>query len=128
MRSGASATIAFVPHQANSAPSTDPAPAIAAQGWLGRARVAWRHSRFPEAHAAVDRARACALESHDEELRARVENGAGAIHYAEGAYAQAEAFYHIARGLTSSATFRAKIDLHDQSCPAMRRFMAAAVS
>jgi len=36
---------------------TDKAPAIAAQGWLGRARVAWRHARFPDAHAAIDRAR-----------------------------------------------------------------------
>jgi tetratricopeptide (TPR) repeat protein len=91
---------------------SDPAPGIAAQGWLGRARVAWRQARFPIAHAAIDRARACALEAQDEELRARIENGAGAIHYAQGAYAQAEAFYHIARGLTSNATFRAKIDLN----------------
>lgn len=92
--------------------SQDPAPDVAAEGELGLGRMAWRQGRFSEALAALNRARALALRTDDEELRARIENGAGAVHFSKGEYAQARAFYQTARELSKTPSFHAKVDVN----------------
>jgi tetratricopeptide (TPR) repeat protein len=71
-------------------------------------RVAWRQGRFDEALAHYDEARGLAQQLDDVELRARVENGVGAVHYSRGAYAQARASYRVALELAHKDALRAK--------------------
>jgi tetratricopeptide (TPR) repeat protein len=75
-------------------------------------RVAWRQARCDEALAHYDAARGLAQRLDDVELRARVENGVGAVHYSRGAYAQARASYRVALEMTQQDALRAKAFLN----------------
>jgi len=75
-------------------------------------RVAWRQGRYDDALSAYTKARSLAVESDSTEVRARVENGIGAVHYARGEYAQARAAYGVALELTAEPSLRAKIVLN----------------
>lgn len=92
--------------------ANDPSPAVSAEGRLGCGRVEWKQGHYPQAMAALDRARAQALPLNNDELRARIENGVGAVYYSQGAYVQARASYLLARQLSSAQSFQAKIDLN----------------
>lgn len=76
-------------------------PGLAAEARFRLGRIAWRQGRFDDAlthySAAAERANDLGLSN----LRARVENGVGAVHYARGAYSQARASYGVARELAS---------------------------
>ena len=86
--------------------------AVVADANFHLGRVAWRQGRYDDALAAYTRARALAVEADATEVRARVENGIGAVHYARGEYAQARAAYGVALELTHEASLRAKIALN----------------
>ena len=90
----------------------DPDPSTVADAHFHLGRVAWRQGRYDDALASYTKARALAVETGSAEVRARVENGIGAVHYARGEYAQARAAYGVALELTHEASLRAKIILN----------------
>jgi len=89
-----------------------PDRAVVADAHFHLGRVAWRQGRYDDALAAYAKARALAVESGSTEVRARIENGIGAVHYARGEYAQARAAYGVAIELTHDRSMRAKIVLN----------------
>jgi len=86
--------------------------AVVADAHFHIGRVAWRQGRYDDALTAYTKARALAVESDTTEVRARVENGIGAVHYARGEYEQARAAYGVALELTKEPSLRAKIVLN----------------
>lgn len=87
-------------------------PLIAAEAYFRLGRLAWRQSDYARALRLYETARARAVELDADELRARIENGVGAVHYAHGAYTQARACYRAALDLTRDEAVRAKILLN----------------
>src|SRR4029078_578427 len=83
--------------------------AVVAGGDFHLGRVAWRQGRYEAAIAAYEEARSLAVQIGSDEIRARAENGIGAVHYARGAYAQARASYGVALEFTKVPSLRAKI-------------------
>lgn len=77
----------------------DADPHVAAEAHFRVGRIAWRQGRFEVALAEYAIAAAAAESLGLQNLRARVENGVGAVHYARGAYAQARASYAVAQEL-----------------------------
>lgn len=87
--------------------------AVAAEARFRLGRVAWRQGRYDDALAHYAAAAVAAQALGLENLRARVENGVGAVHYARGAYAQARASYGVARSLAAGdAALRGKVLLN----------------
>jgi len=86
--------------------------AIVANAHFHLGRVAWRQGRYEAAIASYEEARSLAVQLGDDEIRARAENGIGAVHYARGAYAQARASYGVALDYTREPSLRAKIVLN----------------
>lgn len=83
-----------------------------AQALFRLGRVAWRQGRYDTAVESLERALALALQSGDTELRARVENGIGAVHYARGAYGEARKWYRSAIAHTGDRAMRARTSLN----------------
>src|SRR5947209_5320034 len=77
----------------------DSDPLVAASAHFHIGRVAWKQSRFDEAIEEYAVARALAIQHGDIELRARIENGLGVIHYTRGELEQARAAYSVALDL-----------------------------
>lgn len=75
-------------------------------------RVRWRQTRFDDAVAHYEKARATAVELGANELRARIENGLGVVHHARGELAQARAAYGVALELTTDPTQRGRVLLN----------------
>jgi tetratricopeptide (TPR) repeat protein len=75
-------------------------------------RIAWRQSRLDDAIEHYNTARAMALRQINPELRARVENGLGAVHYAKGEFEQARASYALALELATDKTQRGHVHLN----------------
>jgi tetratricopeptide (TPR) repeat protein len=94
----------------SAAASSDPLIVADAKFHLGR--IAWRQGRFDEAVGAYEEARAITLAHDANELRARIENGLGAIHYARGEFAQARACYAVALELATDETQRGRVLLN----------------
>ena len=86
--------------------------AIVADGHFHLGRVAWRQGRYEASLASYEEARSIAVQIGSDEIRARAENGIGAVHYARGAYAQARASYGVALEYTKVPSLRAKIILN----------------
>lgn len=80
----------------------------AAEARFRLARIAFRQGQFDRALAEFERARAQAMSLDDAGLRARAENGVGAVHYARGEYALARSAYELAMQLSSDDNLRAK--------------------
>ena len=74
-------------------------PQVVAEAHFRVGRVAWRQGRFDDALSEYEKAATLARTLALQGLRARVENGIGAVHYARGAYAQARASYLTTLGL-----------------------------
>ena len=85
---------------------------LAAQAYFCLGRVSWRQGRFDAAVDAFNSARALAERSGDQELRARVDNGVGAVHYARGDYPRARQAYAEAQAQTVDRTMRGRILLN----------------
>jgi tetratricopeptide (TPR) repeat protein len=85
---------------------------IAAEAHFLLGRVSWRQGRLDAAIAAYENARASAERLGDNELRARVQNGLGAVHYAAGDFASARRAYAAAEEATSNPALRGKILLN----------------
>lgn len=81
---------------AYSAAFRDSVPEVLGDARFHMGRLYWRQSRFDEAVQEFEAAREISLKQKLPELRARVENGLGAVHYARGEYAQARACYSVA--------------------------------
>jgi tetratricopeptide (TPR) repeat protein len=91
----------------------DTDPQVVAEAHFRVGRIAWRQGRFDTALAEYTTAAAMAVPLALPSLRARIENGIGAVHYARGAYAQARASYAVAQELAGDdATLRGKILLN----------------
>lgn len=84
-------------------------PVFAAEARFRLGRVAWRQGNYDAALDSFEQARAAAVQAGNDDLRARAENGIGAVHYARGSYTQARASYEVALQLTRDAATRAKI-------------------
>lgn len=80
----------------------------AAEAGFRLARIAYRQGQFDRALAAFEGVRGEALSLGDTDLRARAENGVGAVRYARGEYALARSAYELALSLTSDDNSRAK--------------------
>jgi tetratricopeptide (TPR) repeat protein len=87
-------------------------PLVVADAHFHLGRVAWRQARFDEAVQQYDLARKIAVQTANNELRARVENGLGVVHHARGELAQARASYAVALDLTANETQRGRILLN----------------
>src|SRR5947209_8701082 len=87
-------------------------PLVVADAEFHLGRVSWRQSRLDEAVSHYEAARAGALQHGDDELRARIENGLGAVHYARGEFEQARACYSVALELTTDDTQRGRVLLN----------------
>jgi tetratricopeptide (TPR) repeat protein len=92
--------------------TSDPDSATAAEAFFRLGRVQWRQSRFDAALAAFESARELAVRIASNELRARVANGIGAVHYARGDYPAARHAYAEAQSLTADGAMRGKIILN----------------
>src|SRR3954464_3212075 len=90
----------------------DADPGVAADAHFHLGRVHWRQSRFDDAVRSYETARTIALQHGLAELRARVENGLGAVHYARGEYAQARACYTVALDLSTDPAQRGRVLLN----------------
>jgi tetratricopeptide (TPR) repeat protein len=75
-------------------------------------RVSWRQSRLDEAVTHYESARTMAIQLDATELRARIENGLGAVHYARGEFEQARASYGVALELATDPTQRGRVLLN----------------
>ena len=82
---------------------------VRAQACFRLGRVSWRQARYDAAIEAFRRARVLATQLADEELRARTENGVGAVHYARGEYAKARSWYGKALARSRDDAMRARI-------------------
>lgn len=88
-------------------------PRIVAEAHFRVGRVAWRQGRFDDALREYGQAATLARTLALDNLKARVENGIGAVHYARGAYAQARASYAVAQELAGTdAVLRGKVLLN----------------
>lgn len=94
------------------AAAADGDPAVAGEALFRLGRLHWRQGKHDRALGCYARARSVAERSGDSELRARIENGVGAVHYARGEYAQARASYQVALDLTTDDAQRGKITLN----------------
>jgi tetratricopeptide (TPR) repeat protein len=90
----------------------DPSPAVVGDARFHLGRVHFRQSKYAEAAAEFEQARAIALQHEILELRARVENGLGAVHYARGEYTRAKACYSVALDVTTDPVQRARVLLN----------------
>ncbi len=90
----------------------DPDPLVVIDARFRLGRVAWRQGRYEEAVREYEQARAIAVRTGNNELRARVENGLGVVHHARGELAQARASYAVALDLTSDELQRARVMLN----------------
>lgn len=90
----------------------DADPLVTADAHFHLGRLSWRQSRYDDSVREYEAARALAIRHGARELRARIENGLGAVHHARGAYAQARASYDLALELTSDDTQRARVLLN----------------
>lgn len=90
----------------------DDDPLVVADAHFHIGRVRWRQSRYDDAVAHYEKARATAVELGADELRARIENGLGVVHHARGELAQARAAYSVALELTADATQRGRVLLN----------------
>ena len=91
----------------------DPDPSTVGQARFRLGRIAWRQGRFDDALAEYAQAISIAEDRGMHLLRAHVENGIGAVHYARGAYKQARASYAIAEQLAGADTvLRGRIQLN----------------
>lgn len=84
--------------------------AAAAKFHLGR--IAWQQGRLDEAMAHYAEAREQAVLARNSDVRARAENGIGAVHFARGEYAQARASYALALELADDPGLHGKILLN----------------
>lgn len=75
---------------------------VAAEARFRLGRIAWRQGRLDDALTHYSLAAASADEHGLTALRARVENGVGAVHFARGEYPEARASYGAARQLDSA--------------------------
>lgn len=89
-----------------------PEPVVVADAYFHLGRVAWKQSRLDEAMEEYGRARALAIQIGSDELRARIENGMGVVHYTRGELEQARAAYSVALDLSSDETQRGRIHLN----------------
>jgi tetratricopeptide (TPR) repeat protein len=87
-------------------------PLVSAEAYFRLGRLAWRQNDYARALRLYETARVRAVELEADELRARIENGIGAVHYARGAYTQGRACYKAALDLTRDEAVRAKILLN----------------
>lgn len=92
--------------------TSDGDPAIAAEAFFRLGRVSWRQSRYDVSLEAFRSARALATGADLTELRARVANGIGAVHYAVGSYPAAREAYAEAQSLTHDDAMLGKIILN----------------
>lgn len=92
--------------------TTVPNPHLAADAHFRLGRVSWRQGRFDVALGAFESARALAERGGLADLRASIENGIGAVHYARGEYGAARQAYAAAQALTQDAAMRGKIILN----------------
>lgn len=90
----------------------DADPLVVADAHFHIGRVAWRQSRLDDAMEEYAAARALAIQHGDTELRARVENGMGVIHYTRGELEQARAAYTVALDLSHDDTQRGRVHLN----------------
>src|SRR5579884_464228 len=91
---------------------TDASPDVVGDARFHLGRIHFRQSKYAEAASEFEAARAIALQHDLVELRARVENGLGAVHYARGEYTRAKACYGVALELTSDLEQRARVLLN----------------
>ncbi len=87
-------------------------PTVAAEGQFRLGCLAWRQSRFETALTHYERARELARVAGNRDLEARAHNGTGAVHYARGEYAQAQASYRVAMDLTEEPDLRGRFLLN----------------
>jgi tetratricopeptide (TPR) repeat protein len=92
--------------------AVDADPSIIADAEFHLGRIAWRQSHLDEAVERYNTARGMALRQMNNELRARIENGLGAVHYARGEFEQARASYALALELAVDKTQRGRIHLN----------------
>lgn len=85
---------------------------LAATATFQLGRVAWRQGRLDEALGHYGDARQRAILLGNAELRARAENGIGAVHYARGEHAQARASYALALELSNDPGLHGKVLLN----------------
>ncbi|MDB4885545.1 MAG: diguanylate cyclase [Gemmatimonadetes bacterium] len=85
---------------------------LAAEANFCLGRVSWRQSRFDKALAAFRDAQAIAERLEDRELLARVHNGVGTVHYAQGDFTAARLAYATSAQMTGDAAMRGKIALN----------------
>ncbi|HEY4217484.1 MAG TPA: tetratricopeptide repeat protein [Gemmatimonadaceae bacterium] len=97
---------------AYSAALTDDDESVVADAQFHLGRVSWRQGRYDDAVSHYEAARQIAMRRDDDELRARVENGIGAVHHGRGAYAQSRASYGVALDLAKDETQRGRILLN----------------
>ncbi|MDQ2667409.1 MAG: tetratricopeptide repeat protein [Gemmatimonadota bacterium] len=89
-----------------------PDMSVAAQAQFSLGRVCWRQGRYEAALGAFESARALAERTGDDELRAQVSNGVGAVYYARHEYAAAREAYADAAARTNDETMSAKVLLN----------------
>jgi tetratricopeptide (TPR) repeat protein len=87
-------------------------PRIVAEANFHLGRVAWKQMELDRALTHCETARALAIRLGDQDLRARVENAAGAVHVSRSEYNQAQAAYTLALDLTADLVTRGKIVLN----------------
>lgn len=90
----------------------DPDPSVIADANYHLGRIAWRQGRHDVAIERYELARSLAARAGNVGLRAVVENGIGAVHYAREAYAQARASYRLALELSEEPSHRGRVMLN----------------
>jgi len=98
--------------QAYASALADAAPEVIGDARYHLGRVFWRQSKYDDAAREFESARSIALQHDLSELRARVENGLGAIHYSRGEYTQAKACYAVALELSGDLIQRGRVLLN----------------